>query len=177
MAEQNVSDAVVFISHVWQDAKIAHELKNWLNAKFGERVEVFLSNDNKESLPIDGDWWNTIRQNMKDCDLFLPLLTTRAIDRYWIYLQAGGADVLCKKTIPLTLNTAIADWNPPLNQLEACDILQPKDIQELLHEIGKELNHSADDDGLALASRLEEMDEQINNPESSTDGNSWWEEM
>ncbi|NTV46514.1 MAG: toll/interleukin-1 receptor domain-containing protein [Chlorobiales bacterium] len=177
MGEQKMSRMIVFISHVWQDAKIALELKNWLETKFAGMVEVFASSDNKENLPIDGDWWNTIRQNMKDCVLFLPLLTTRAIGRNWIYLQAGGADVLGKKTIPLTLNTAIADWNPPLNQLEACDILQPKDIHALLQEIGKELNLSVDDDGVELARRLEEMDEQLNNPESSADGNSWWEEM
>lgn len=177
MAEQKGCKPIVFISHVWQDDRLSLELKKWLDIKFAGSVEVFASSDNKESLSIHGDWWSAIRANLIDCAIFLPLLTTRATGRHWIYLQTGGADVLGKKTIPLTLNTVITDWNPPLNQLQACDILRPKDIQALLHQIGKELNHSADDDGEEISSQLKEIDRQINNPDTSTDGNSWWEEM
>ncbi|NTW48121.1 MAG: toll/interleukin-1 receptor domain-containing protein [Chlorobiales bacterium] len=158
MAKQTIKNPIIFISHVTEDAEIALALKEWLETKFAGSIEIFVSSDKKESLSGGKDWWDTIRKYLKKADVFLVLLSARAINRRWIYFETGGAYFLGKDPIPLTLNTKITDWNPPLSQLQAYDLVQPKDIHALIHVIAKELNRKATDDGIELSKKLVTLD-------------------
>lgn len=161
MAKQKISNPIIFISHVTEDAEIVLALKDWLETKFAGSIEIFVSSDKKESLSGGKDWWDTIRKYLKKADVFLVLLSARAINRRWIYFETGGAYFLGKEPIPLTLNTNITDWNPPLSQLQAYDLVKPKDIHALIHVIAKDLNRKATDDGVELSKKLVELDGKI----------------
>lgn len=150
-----------FISHINEDSQIAITIQDWLIEKLSGSVDIFVSSDKRRGLKGGDEWWDKIREKLKVADLVFLIITRRSQNRRWVYFEAGGSYFLGKRTIPLLLGVTIRDLNPPLDKLQALNILDPRDVSFLLNQITSLFMLSAMDDGKLISSKLEKLDSEI----------------
>jgi hypothetical protein len=82
---------LVFISHDSRDGKIAEAVATLLKRVCSDRIQVFRSSDRggKEGIRSADVWFETVRRKMKIGSEMVCILTTRSIDRSWIFWEAG----------------------------------------------------------------------------------------
>ena len=83
----------VFVSHSTLDQAIAAALKMLLIATFGqENIElVFSSDEDGGGIPAGKDWLKWIKDNIKDADLTLVLVTPKSVVSPWVMWEGGVA--------------------------------------------------------------------------------------
>jgi MTH538 TIR-like domain (DUF1863). len=136
----------IFISHIHEDEKIAIKLKDFLRECFGDKIEVFISDDPK-NIPAGQDFFTTIIDNIKKCDCMIVFCSPPAIKRYYIYFEVGGAAILERKIISLCFNGQNPGALPaPLDHLrkQAIDCANKEKLEEhfkiLLQTIASKIN-------------------------------------
>jgi hypothetical protein len=88
----------IFLSYSHKSRKLAGELKEGLES-FG--FAVFLAHqDLKPSVP----WRKEILQNLRQCDVFIPILTRGFMESDWTDQETGFALALKKKIIPVKVH-------------------------------------------------------------------------
>ncbi|MBI2650466.1 toll/interleukin-1 receptor domain-containing protein [Candidatus Woesearchaeota archaeon] len=88
----------VFVSYATEDRFLAVALKRELE-DFG--IDVFLAH---EDITPTTDWQATILATLKQCDIFLPLLTNNFSKSPWTDQETGVAIATQKFIIPLKVN-------------------------------------------------------------------------
>lgn len=83
--------ARIFISHIVAEAPVAIALKAVLLDAFGEQVKVFVASDG-QSIGGGQEWWQRIREEVKEADVTLILLSSMSVVRPWVNYEAGIAD-------------------------------------------------------------------------------------
>ncbi len=137
MTQNNKDKPIVFVSHVEEDAAIASKIKMWLENNLLEGVEVFVSSD--EGIKPGDKWEERIIEKLRNCSIALVVCTQMSIRQPWINFEAGGAWVKGGRVIPLCYHSQKKDTLPrPLSSLQALDLSEPDDINELLKIIAKE---------------------------------------
>jgi hypothetical protein len=136
----------IFISHIHENEKIAIKLKDFFTQSFGDKIEVFISDDPK-NIPAGQDFFTTIIDNIKKCDCMIIFCSPLAITRYYIYFEVGGAAVLERKIISLCFNGQNPGALPaPLDHLrkQAIDCANKEKLEEhfkiLLQTIASKIN-------------------------------------
>ena len=88
----------IFLSYSHKSRKLAGELKEGLES-FG--LTVFLAHEDlKPSVP----WRREILKNLRQCDVFIPILTKGFIESEWTDQETGFALALKKKIIPVKVH-------------------------------------------------------------------------
>ena len=88
----------LFISYSTEDKEIAGSIKQYLEA-FG--LEVFLAH---EDLEPSVEWQTEIEQNLRWCDILLPLLTEQYRESNWTNQETGMAYALGKLVVPIKIS-------------------------------------------------------------------------
>lgn len=130
---------VVFISHITEERQIAHALKNFIERKFLNSLNVFVSS-HEESIKLGDDWLSNIKQSMTDCSLLIILCSPVSIARPWINFEAGAGWVRGIPVIPLCYSGLSPSALPvPLNSFQGGLLNRKDDIRKLFSRIA-ELN-------------------------------------
>jgi len=87
-----------FLSYSSSDYETAKQLKSFLE-DFG--IEVFLAHT---SIEPTRQWEDEIYKSLKDCDMFIPLLTTHFKESRWTDQECGIAYNEGKKIIPIMID-------------------------------------------------------------------------
>lgn len=128
---------IIFVSHVEEDAIIASKIKKWIENKLLEGVEVFVSSD--DGISPGDNFEERIIEKLRNCRIALIICTQMSVRQPWINIEAGGALVKGKRVIPLCYHSQRKDTLPrPLSSLQALDLSEPKDVNDLLKIIAKE---------------------------------------
>jgi hypothetical protein len=86
----------IFISRIEKHKDIADKLKQFLIDKFPKNLSVFVAND-PDNIPLYDDWFEDIKDGIKNCDRMIILCTPDSVVRPWINFEAGAATILGKK--------------------------------------------------------------------------------
>jgi len=114
----------VFISYNSANKILAGEIKNELD-KYG--LITFLAHEDIQPSAI---WINEIIRNLKQCDVFLPLLTDSFHDSEWTDQESGYAFALDKLIIPLKIHDIPYGF---INQFQALKLrIGGEDIGDVL---------------------------------------------
>ncbi len=87
-----------FLSHSHHDLRLGNAIKKQL-AHYG--IEVFLAH---KDLKPSTKWQKAIRQHLRDCEVFLFLLTMRFHESYWTDQETGIAVAHHKFILPLKVD-------------------------------------------------------------------------
>jgi hypothetical protein len=88
----------VFISYSHKDKKIAGEIKEILE-KFD--LSCFLAH---EDIEPSSSWIENMNQNLKECEIFIPILTTYFNESIFANQEVGGAFFMNKYIFPIKIN-------------------------------------------------------------------------
>jgi len=135
----------IFLSYSHKDYEIAKNLKDFLES-FG--VNLFLAHKDIEPTR---EWEKEIYKNLKECDIFIPLLTNNFKDSKWTDQESGIAYNENKKIIPLMIDlvpygflgkfqavrTDLSKWNWKYNdsRVEIIDLIDkefPKEMRKCI---------------------------------------------
>jgi len=125
----------IFISHIHEDAQIAHCLKTFLDEAFLGFFKIFVSSDGA-SIRAGDNWSSSIEQALTETDLVLAIITEDAKDRRWIYFECGGAYFARKRVVPICCRRfAISALSAPLSWLQAIDGADSESVRGLIAAI------------------------------------------
>lgn len=161
MGKKKNSKHVLFISYYHEDHELAVALKEWLQKKLIGAADVFISGDKVSSIKGAEDWWDKIRENLKNSIYVLVLMTRRSINERWIYFEAGGGYFLDNKSMPLLLNVSIEELKEPLNKIQSFDLTNEKDVAAMLNNITKKLGLNQKDTGKELRKKLLAIEQKL----------------
>lgn len=88
----------IFLSYSSKDKSIAGKIKRYFE---GAGIEVFLAH---EDISPSSLWEQTIIQNLKMADIFMPLISRNFKSSDWSDQESGIAEAMDKKVIPLSLD-------------------------------------------------------------------------
>ncbi|MFQ5674299.1 MAG: toll/interleukin-1 receptor domain-containing protein, partial [bacterium] len=126
---------IVFISHIHEDGALASTLKTWIDKIFLGSAEVFVASDGS-SIRGGDRWMEKIGVSLRAAKLVLLVITRQALERRWVYFEAGGAFFLGAKVIPLCVsNVTVADLPAPLTFLQSYHMSEHKHIKRLAADI------------------------------------------
>ena len=125
----------VFISHVHEDAQIAHCLKDFLDEAFIGTFRIFVSSDGA-SIRAGDNWSSSIEQALTETALVLAVITNNSVERRWIYFECGGAYFARKRVVPVCCRGfPISALSPPLSWLQAIDGSDSGGVERLIEAI------------------------------------------
>ncbi len=159
---------IIFLSHVYEDARLASVLKDWLTRKFAGSIDVFVSSDPK-SLPGGDVWWDKLRVNLRTADFILILLTHRSAHKRWVYFECGGGYFLDKTVIPLCVGEITKGNMPlPISHLQAYELEDSEDAKALFEQIRERFDLDAEDDGKEVATKLAQVEKALSKSQPKT---------
>jgi hypothetical protein len=129
----------IFLSHIAEDMDLAFSLKELFLNIFGDKIEVFVSSD-LDSITLGVNWFNTIIDALKKCDVAIIFCNKISITRPWINFETGAVYIRDVPTIPLCCDDLTTEELPsPLNNLQAANALNPNHIKRIIIQIAQEL--------------------------------------
>lgn len=90
----------IFISHIGEESEIAQNLKDKILTFTNKGVEVFVSSDS-ESIGLGRDWEDIVKDEIKQCDMMLVIVSKNSLNRPWISFETGAAWVKGIAPIPI----------------------------------------------------------------------------
>ena len=87
-----------FLSYSHKNRKLARRLKEGL-AEFG--IEAFLAHDD---IRVSEHWRRVILKKLRDCEIFIPILTDAFVESEWTDQEAGFALARGKRVVPLKVD-------------------------------------------------------------------------
>lgn len=125
----------IFISHITEEKDLAINFKEYLENKFQNKIEIFVSSD-MDSISLGDEWFKTIMSNLEKCDLMIILCSSISIKRPWINFEAGCGVIRKIPVIPICHSDLTLDKLPyPLKTLQSGKISNIEDIEKLFRKI------------------------------------------
>ncbi|HYR02507.1 MAG TPA: toll/interleukin-1 receptor domain-containing protein, partial [Syntrophobacteria bacterium] len=78
----------VFISHISEEAPLAHVLKDWIESSFAGQCDVFVSSD-KDDIPAGSKWLEEIESALGSASALIVLCSPSSLSRPWISFETG----------------------------------------------------------------------------------------
>lgn len=151
----------IFISHVTEDYELAKSIDKWLNRKLAGSVKVFISTDKEDGIRGGMVWWDKIREELRNAELLVVVISSRSQTRPWIYFESGGAYFAGIPTIPLIIDMEISDFKPPLNLFQAYRMNSSDDMKAFFNLVVEKFDRDSQDDGIEISQVLKEENEAI----------------
>lgn len=131
----------VFISHITEDAELAKWLKEIIDKKFLETLDVFVSS-NDDCIKLGDNWINTIKDSLNNSELIIVLCSPISISRPWINFETGAGWLKGIPVIPLCHSGLTPSKLPvPINSLQGGIISDENDIKKLFKKLS-EISHT-----------------------------------
>ncbi len=132
---------IVFISHISEESTIAVTIKKLIDESFLGMLDVFVSSDNGESLPMGSRWLQRINDALKKCSVELILCSPQSIKRPWINFEAGAGWIRGIPVIPLCHSGMEPGGLPvPLDSLQAAKISDVESLKLILPILASAIN-------------------------------------
>ena len=80
---------MVFISHINEEKALAIALKTLIEDAFLKIIDVFVSSD-ETSIGLGEDWFNTLIDRLKRCNIMVVLCSPTSVGRPWINFETGA---------------------------------------------------------------------------------------
>lgn len=119
----------VFISFSHDDEPFVAEL----SAKLDEAHITFFKAD-RDILPAS-EWAASIWSAVRDCRLFLPILTPRFIRSRWFDLEGGAACASKKKVLPVLRYVDVSDVPVPFNAFQSVVVENSEQLDTLIAKL------------------------------------------
>jgi hypothetical protein len=130
----------VFISHISEEAPLAHVLKEWMESSFLGQAEVFVSSDIRD-LPAGKKWLDEIDTALQGAQLFLVLCSPHSLPRPWINFETGCAWIKRIPILPLCHSGQVKGNLPsPISEFQALEVEDPSFIGKFLHSVAQHLS-------------------------------------
>jgi hypothetical protein len=128
----------VFISHAYNDKKIADRIINKLvlpNLNI-EKEDIFYTSKRETGIGISQNWRNTIKHNIIQCKIYIALITSNFQKSEMCLNELGAAWVLNKTIYPIILPPVKLDnFSLLISDLQALIISNPIDIRSFLNSL------------------------------------------
>jgi len=112
----------VFISHIREEAPLAHSLKSWIEATFPDEVSVFVSSD-LVSIQAGDEWYDKIMEALGATSVFIVVCSPISLERPWVNFETGVAAYRDVRIIPICHRGMVPGNLPqPLHRFQGIDI-------------------------------------------------------
>ena len=131
MAPKSPKKIVVFISYTSEENEVAKALRDTINTHFRGMVEAFAS-----SIPIGEDWFGTIKDNLRECNMLITIASPLSVTRPWILFESGAA--FGRDTGPISICHAgmtPSDLPSPLKHLQSANATDTKVLDDIFKKI------------------------------------------
>ena len=129
----------VFISHISEEAPLAHALKKWIKTTFLDQWEVFVSSDS-DSIPAGNKWLDQIDSALHSAKVLVILCSPASIQRPWINFEAGCGWIKRVPIIPICHSGLTKSRLPmPLSLFQCIDIDESSFAQTLFKSLASHL--------------------------------------
>lgn len=124
----------VFLSHAAADAPLAEYLSEVIRTSVGN-VEVFVASSPGQ-VETGEEWLTRIKQELRDSDTYLVLLTPTSIERLWIWFETGAAWMSERRLVPVVARGLEKNKiPPPLGAHQALSLDDERDVRQLFRDL------------------------------------------
>lgn len=122
----------IFISHISEEQVEATRAKEYLEAVFPNRIQVFIASSWTSIAPGE-DWFQKIEEAIQNADIMLVLASGDSVARPWLQFETGaGWFAKQTKVIPVCHKGMTPAALPdPIRRLQAVDINAETEAQQL----------------------------------------------
>jgi hypothetical protein len=129
----------VFISHISEEAPLAHVLKDWIESSFAGQCDVFVSSD-KDDIPAGSKWLEEIESALGSASALIVLCSPSSLSRPWISFETGCGWMKHVPIIPICHSgQKKASLPSPLSMLQALELDEQDFVYDLLSGLAKHL--------------------------------------
>ncbi len=130
-----MKEGSIFISHIYEEKKLAILVKESLEKHFLNVFNVFVSS-HPESLQLGDSWLDTIKKSVMDCKLMIVICSPASVKRPWINFEAGAGWIKEIPVIPLCHSGLTLDKLPvPLNSFQGGSLSSEEDYRKLFSRV------------------------------------------
>jgi hypothetical protein len=134
-----VDRTLVFLSHSSEEYQLAVLLKDRLERKFLNLINIFVSTDPK-SIELGSKWLDRLTESLQTCAAMVILCSEYSVKLPWINFEAGAAWVRGIPVIPICHTDIRPVSLPlPLNMLQGIEANRPEDLQKLYGRLASAL--------------------------------------
>ncbi len=127
----------VFVSHVVEEADLAHLIKTNLLTDFLGLVDVFVSSD-IESISAGANWLKSLEQALHESSVLLVLCSYASIGRPWVNFEVGAAWIKAIPIVPFCHTELIPSNLPmPFSLLQAVSSKSVADLTRMYSLVAK----------------------------------------
>jgi hypothetical protein len=121
--------ALVFISHITEEKKIALSFQGLVETCFLNMIEVFVSSDAKSITP-GSPWLDEIKGALKRCSVEIILASPTSVKRPWVNWEGGAGWIKDIPVIPLCHSGMTpAKLPPPLSALRGATATELAELE------------------------------------------------
>jgi len=133
---------VIFISHSSKDKAPLAILKDLLQTKTANTLDVFLSSDG-QSIPFGRNWVHELEQALKDTSIMFIVVSPNSVYSKWIYFESGFSYAKNVKVIPIGLmGVDLGEVQGPLSLLQGFNVNSHHGLNNMIATINTEYNTS-----------------------------------
>ena len=125
----SVGSPNVFLSYSSNDEAWTREFMGDFES---EGLSTFLAS---RSIEAGTDWEERIWDAIRNCGIFVPLLTPSALQSDWCQLEAGAARGLRKKVVPVLRHVSATNLPDALSQFQAREVQTRQQQRQLVQEL------------------------------------------
>lgn len=131
------------MSHAYLDSRIADRIINKLLIpifSLDKQRDIFFTSKRKTGIRSSINWKNNIKQNLKDCDVFIALITTNFKQSEMCLGEIGAAWVLNKKIYSLILPPINhQNFSEVISELQADMLMKKEDVDMFIESLATDL--------------------------------------
>ena len=129
--------AKVFISYVHEDEAVANAVQQILVADLKLQFQIFIVSDRRQVV-AGADWLQQIKDNLKDSEVVILMMSRRSVHRPWVNFEAGSGWILGKTLIPVCYgNMRNGQLPKPYSDFQGVNL--PEDEQYLIDSVARHL--------------------------------------
>lgn len=116
--------AKIFISFIHEDENVAEAVQRFLRDTVRSSGSAFLSSD-KWQVFAGENWLERIRQELKEAQVVILMLSKASVSRPWVNFEAGAAWLTDKWIIPVCFGgLSKKDLPKPYSSIQALDLVE-----------------------------------------------------
>ena len=129
--------AVIFISHINEEAKIAIALKGWIESSLIGQCDVFVSSD-QDDIPAGSKWLDKINNALEEATVLIVLCSQNSLSRPWINFETGCGWIKGVPILPICHSgQRKASLPPPISMFQAVDVQESDFVDSFLSGLAK----------------------------------------
>ncbi len=131
----------LFFSHSSTDKELVLSIKNKIEKKTGNSLDIFMSSDG-QSIPFGTNWIHKIEEGLNSAQIMFVFVTENSMSSGWIYFEAGFAYSKGIQVIPVGIGVDIGGLKAPLNMLQGFNINSADSLNNFITIINQKFIYS-----------------------------------